>query len=560
MTYDLHGIPNRNYLIACWLILAIALGLRLWGIDYGLPFIYWTDEYHEVMRAMELGSGGFNWARTGKGGFYLLLFLEYGVYFVMLKLSGAIASIGEFAELFVRDPSVFYLMGRWTAVAFGCATVAMAIVIGRLGYRSGTGLLAGLILAVNVVHVDLSHRVGVDIPMTLFAALALYFGLRIAGGGSRRDYVLAAVCAGLATTTKLPGILVLLPLLIAHGYRVGLERRGERRWLGSPSLWLALALFMLVWVGTNPGILFANDYLSLFTGSPSEAVEEATNASAQPVLWIYYLDVIRGSMGWPLFVVALLSAAYAAFRRTPADILLLAYAIANYVAISSTSSEYLYFPRYTLPIIFVLSVLAARAVSDVAQRLPRGRMAFGSLAIAALAAWPLAESVDNARLLTRTDTRTLAKTWFDTHVPARSQVLIEGGKISASRLSVPLEDSLESIDHRIEHWKKIEPRQARYLQMKRAVHDGGGYELELVKISSIAQLADYRRKGVEYFVIRPEYFDGSRKAKGSSERFLGELRASPDVELVARFGGVAEKRPGPMVEIYRVRLRAVQGP
>ena len=108
-----------------WLLVASAL-IRLWGIDYGLPFIYWVDEYHEVMRAMELGAGGFNFARTGKGGFYFLLFFEYGAYFVVLKAVGAIATVKEFAEHFARDPSAFYLMGRVTAALFGCATVLAA--------------------------------------------------------------------------------------------------------------------------------------------------------------------------------------------------------------------------------------------------------------------------------------------------------------------------------------------------------------------------------------------------------------------------------------------------
>ena len=68
------------------IVVAIAVALRLWGIDYGLPFVYWTDEYHEVMRAMELGAGGFNFGRTSKGGFYLLLFFEYAIYYVFLRV------------------------------------------------------------------------------------------------------------------------------------------------------------------------------------------------------------------------------------------------------------------------------------------------------------------------------------------------------------------------------------------------------------------------------------------------------------------------------------------
>jgi dolichyl-phosphate-mannose--protein O-mannosyl transferase len=145
---------------------------------------------------------------TKKGGLYYLLFAEYGIYFVALKLSGAIASTKEFAELFVRDPSMFYLMGRATTALFGSATVLAVYALARQVYRAPAALLAAIFLAVNVLHVDLSHRVNVDVLMTLLAVVSLYFAMRITTDGMRRDYLLAALFAGLAATTKITAILL----------------------------------------------------------------------------------------------------------------------------------------------------------------------------------------------------------------------------------------------------------------------------------------------------------------------------------------------------------------
>lgn len=288
-----HGLAWPRLL---WLVIGLALMIRLFGIGYGLPFIYWTDEYHEVMRALELGSGNFNFARTGKGGFYFLLFVEYGFYYVFLKLSGAISTVQDFAEQFVRDPTAFYLMGRVTAALFGCATVAVAYCLARQAHQASAGVLAALFLAFNFVHVDLSHRVGVDVPMAFFAALALYFGLRVASDGQKRDYLLAGLCAALATTTKLPGILVLLPLLIAHAYHVAGSPGGPLRWLASRGLWLAIAVFFVVLGITNPGILFNFDVLSLFTAPSQEMLDEdvigvvtGLDSAARPNLYLFYL-------------------------------------------------------------------------------------------------------------------------------------------------------------------------------------------------------------------------------------------------------------------------------
>jgi 4-amino-4-deoxy-L-arabinose transferase-like glycosyltransferase len=539
-----------------WLLVASAL-IRLWGIDYGLPFVYWVDEYHEVMRAMELGAGDFNLARTGKGGFYFLLFFEYGAYFVFLKATGAIATVKEFAEHFARDPSAFYVMGRATAAMFGCATVLVAYHLTRKAYGIAAALTAAIFLAVNVLHVELSHRVGVDVPMTFFVTLGLYYAVRIAEEGRRKHYLLAALAAALAATTKIPGILVLLPLLIAHGYAIA--AKGERGWrfVASPDLWISALLFALVLVATNPGILFDTSYLQLFSQPAGtmkdEAVLEALEYGApgsRPNLYLFYLGVLLDSMGWPLFALAMLSVGYATWRRRSADVLLLSYALVNYLLIAGTTSEVLYFPRYALPILVVVTVLAARMLTDLILTIPRNRPALSVLLVSLFSAIPLYHAIQATYVLTQTDTRTLAKEWFDAEIRAGTKVLVEGSKTGASRLTVPLQDSLESLDRRIASWQEKEPRQARYLQIRRAIHEGGGYELELVKLNSVDNLNAYISRGIEYFVVRPDSFLGSRKSDTSSAVLLRQLRADPRVSLVKRFPAEPNARPGPTLEIY----------
>ena len=166
----LGGVPR-----IAWALFLSALLLRLWGAWYGLPYLYISDEYHEVMRALQLGTGSFNFDRIGKGGFYFVLFVEYGVYFLLLKLTGVVASAEDFARMFARDPSAFYWMGRATAALIGALTVAVAFQLGRRAYSTTAGVLAAAFLAFNVLHVDLSRRIGVDVPMTLLTLTALYF-------------------------------------------------------------------------------------------------------------------------------------------------------------------------------------------------------------------------------------------------------------------------------------------------------------------------------------------------------------------------------------------------
>jgi len=552
---------NFGQFWALALIVAFAVGMRCWGTSYGLPFSYWADEYHEVMRALELGAGGFNFDRTSKGGFYLFLFLEYGLYYVFLKSVNVVSTTREFAELFVTDPSAFYLMGRVTAALIGSATVLGVYCSARVAFSNLAGLFAALLLAVNVLHIDLSRRIGVDVPMAMLATWTLYYAIRIARAGRSFDYVAAAVLGALAATTKITGILLVMPLFLAHVYAMRVAGGGVRQAVTSPRLWWAVLLFAAVLIATNPGIVSASGYLTLFIEAPVDLAElgsdEAhgeTDHRMPPSLYVFYLASLAESMGWPLFVVALISVIYAAWKRTPTDVLLLSYALVNYLAIAGTSSNVLYYPRYLLPIVVSLSILSGRALADAVQVLGRHQRVALVALLAACIAMPLGHAIASARVLTRTDIRTIAKAWIEANIPAGSKILVEGGKIAADRATVPLRDKAESVRKRIEYWSRVEPRQATLLKLQLATHRGGGYDLELLDHEAVESLDDYAEKGVKYFVVRPDYFMGARRANAASARFLRELRSDRRVSMIKRFPADERSRLGPTVEIYRLSL------
>src|SRR5690554_1662428 len=151
------------------LILLVALALRIWATWWGLPYLFHNDEGNEIIRAMQLGAGDYNFARISKGGFFYLLFVEYGILFVVLMALGVVSSPTEFAEYFVREPSLFYLIARITAAIIGAATVYLVYRIARHAYSAAAGLFAAGLLAVNVLHTNLSHYATVDVPMTALA-------------------------------------------------------------------------------------------------------------------------------------------------------------------------------------------------------------------------------------------------------------------------------------------------------------------------------------------------------------------------------------------------------
>jgi hypothetical protein len=308
---------------------------------------------------------------------------------------------------------------------------------------------------------------------------------------------------------------------------------------------------------TDPGLVFSVDsYLELF--APGKGVESLPTDSdlvmatvQRPNLFIYYLNALRQSMNWPLFIVCLAGVAYGVWKRTPADVMLIVLALAAYLAISGTTAD-LYYPRYILPIIPVLAILGGRLVDDL-LRLSRRGLAVVLVSITCVAVtMPTFDAVEESRLLTRTDTRTLAREWFDANVPDGARILIEGTKITPVRATVPLQDSAENIRKRITYWLEKEPRQAEFLKYKLEVLKGKTFELELVPLGEELPLDEYRDKGIGYFVMIPERSLLGRSSNGNSARLLKELRNASDGRLLIVFGGDSRSHPGPTIEIYQL--------
>lgn len=549
-------ISRKDLTIGVLLIVLTAFALRFWGIWFGLPYSFRADEYHEVFRALQLGTGGFNFERIGKGGYYYLLFVEYGGLFVALKIAGIVEGAQDFARYFVRDPSAFYFIGRLTTAVIGTINVFLAYRVGARAYGIGAGVLAAVFLTFDYLSAEHSHFITVDMPMTCLVTATLLFSVRMVTDGKSSDYKWAALFAALATTTKLPAILLLLPLLIAHFVCVRHRNGTVKQVLLSPNLWWSVGIFAGVLALTNPGIVVSPPLHLLGIGADSaiigaeeELVEDLPMIPKS--LYVYYFNVLTDSLGWPLFIVSVAGVIYAAWKRTAVDVMLLVFGAANYIVFASTESL-LYYPRYMLPLIVVLALLAGRLVYRFWPSANIVRQAAVATIVAVLVASPAYRTIANDYLLTQTDTRAIAKDWFDVNVPHGAKVMIEGVKIEPSGLTVPLRDTESNMRANIEYYRKREPGKAKYLSYVLQVDRGPTFDLELARRSDLRDVNYYVERGVRYFVIRPETFAGSRRMGLAGREFLDDLNNAPNIRLIKSFRSDPKSRPGPDIDIYEV--------
>lgn len=424
----------------------LGLALRLYGLDWGLPAVY--EEAYPFKKSWEMWGWGpsrqldlnphfFNYPTL----YFYVQFLGQGLLYLVLKLRGVIDSTLDYRTLYALDKTSFYLMARGISALCGALTVLVTFWVGRRAGGVRTGAIAALLVAINQVHIVKSQVVEVDVPLTLQSTVCCLFALRILSSPRRRDYLLAGLAGGLATSTKYNGALLALPILVAHlgawwrARRAGVPPAPTRRArstapAGGPrwrDLGLAALVFALVFFATSPYVLL--DRANFWIGFNYERLHMQLGhfgLDDTPAL-LYYVRVMTGSLlGWPLTLLAGAGLVWALVVRRQGWALVLAIFPLLYIGIISSWS--MKAERYLLPLLPLAAVYAAAfLVAGYAWQRARHRVwptaLLVALVIVAAAPSIRAYQRDLGRL--RGDTRTAAREWIEANVPAGSFILCE---------------------------------------------------------------------------------------------------------------------------------------
>ena len=148
---------STNWLIAGILFL-LAAGLRVWGVQWALPFVVHADEAHIVDLAVGIvKTGDLNphWAVYPA----LMIYLQAAVDLLNLWWGTwrgfyvGPESLPDHNHTFALAPGV-YLWGRTFSALIGGATVAGLYRLGAARLGRGAGLVAALLLLTSPVHIE----------------------------------------------------------------------------------------------------------------------------------------------------------------------------------------------------------------------------------------------------------------------------------------------------------------------------------------------------------------------------------------------------------------------
>ncbi len=351
------------------MILAGAAALRIVGIAYGRPFpLFSPDEKSIVPRTWQMVHGGGldpHWFDYPSLLMYLLAPFQ--------SWQGA--------------PS--YLTARLVVLVLALGAIAAAWWLGTRAYGVTAGAVAAAVVAVETTEVAYSRMAVTDVPLTLgvAAALALLVGGRIELGG---------LVAGLATSVKYPGVLLLVPLVVA-GYRQ------PRR------LAVGAVLAAVAFCATSPF------FVAHFGSAVSDAYHVQRLAhhgwlgfEHDHVAPIAFIVRLWHGLG-PALLICALGLVVAVAQRRRSDLILASFAIVYFLDLCTIGAH---FDRYVLPLLAPLGALA-------------GRLRALAPVTLLLLVVPLTWAVRDAGKLTKTDTRVVAHRWVETHLPHGAHLAVD---------------------------------------------------------------------------------------------------------------------------------------
>ncbi len=414
--------------IAASLVAAGAIGLRLWGIDFGLPNLYHPDEWRIVARALSFGTGNFHPGsfELGTLGMYAC-FLLYGAYAVIGLSVGQFSSVHDFAVSYFVDPTPFYLIARGLFFVCGLLSIYLVFLIGKRLAGRWAGLSAAALMAVFPVHVFRSHLAFPDTMMLCFMAGALYVMIRDREPtASYKKDTIVGLLIGLGVAAKYTAVFMIGGYIVWRIWEGWVQGVG---WLGiikrlavggvacTLGLFIGMPYFFLDLRHALPAILgFESSSAIVGLGTESglqEVVETMLNSDN-----IGIVALVCGTLGlmaafrrWPAYTAGLMSIAGAnilwALRR---ERLMVRWLFAAELVLC-IGVGYL--------LVWLYSQLCAKTSATMAT--------LGTSIVVISMLWmPLEYTIQENRAITGTDTRTMAKEWIETNLPSATKVLIVG--------------------------------------------------------------------------------------------------------------------------------------
>lgn len=421
-------------------IVLLGLVLRFWGLTGGLPHPLSRPDEEVVLRdtvGIAVGAADTPWPAYPPA--YAWVMWAWGAAGLSAGETIGIFPPGDYADVAARTPARLLLIDRTLSALVGAATVPLLMWITARHCGRSVAVIAGFLLATNLLHVRDTHAVKTEALLTLGVVWALAAIARLAEGVTIRRALGAGLAIGATTAMKYPGILLLAPAWIAA--IMGSDARGVRRWLSVPAV-VTAGVAGLVFLVLSPNLVLdpaaRESLLSVFSSIfPSIAPRpvrqmppEILEIAPLPAWWtalIYHARFsLRYGLGLLPALLAPLAVVWGLASRRPLETGCAVFAVVYY-AVNGVSPMML--SRYMTPLVPAFAILFASALGAVANRIaPSGRARLAALLLGTmlLGGASFHAAIGHDRLAGRADTRNLATEWLTANLRPGTRLGVYG--------------------------------------------------------------------------------------------------------------------------------------
>lgn len=406
---------DRSVQKTLFMIILLGAVLRLWGINFGLPYQFHQDEPIIVNHALAYGTGDLN------PHFFIippltsyLLFFVYAAYYLLMTLSGAIKGAEGFAISFFKDPTSFYLLGRIVIGAIPSVfNVYLTYKLALRFFSRKTAVYSAIIMATVFLNVVNGHYIYSDNLLVMFILLAYIAMSALIDKPLIKYYILAAVFTGMAIATKYNAAILLASFLTAHCVS---GNRDLTKVLTDVKIPIFIAGAVLSFIICNPYSVFDRKF---FLTSITKDIWPEYAGWAHHIVY----SMFQGA-GIPTTVLGVAGLTMAAAGRNRKAFFLISFPFIFYFHLVFRSQL---FSRYSLPMIPFLSIGTGFLLFDYLYPKFKYRTARSILIIASLLViLPSAvKSIKADILFTKKDTRTEAAEWIERTIPVNSKIALD---------------------------------------------------------------------------------------------------------------------------------------
>ncbi|MBI2118360.1 MAG: glycosyltransferase family 39 protein [Elusimicrobia bacterium] len=563
---------TENQKIKVFLILIVLLGafLRMWGINWGLPFEYQSEEYKVIKYALRMGGGDLNpHSFEYPSLYYYFILFVYGCYFLLGKFLGSFQSVNDFAQLFVKNPTNFYLIGRSLETLFGVGIIILTYQIGKKIFSINVGIISAFIMAILPSAINTGHVTKGDSAAIFLGLLFWLCTYKIYETGEKKYYCLSGLLLGIAISTKYYMAMMGINLLLAHFLR-------DRRSISNLILSLVLIPLLFV-IGSPYSVLSYPEFLKFFTdqrnsfvkfsGTSMNYVQRALFAM-QRLLNMSDLkrNFILGSYGFGFL--SLTGAIYLGWSKKKETLLLIVPIFIYFLVVST-----FYHPAagYLAPIFPLFAICGSYLVCDVYKKMHWMRWVIFTFFLLAISS-SFGESVMISYSYTLQDTRTIAKNWINSNISKGSKVLMDQ-LVSSPPLEMSEKQLKRFYDIAIKsnHYKKeffrlkleiLDSTKKSYeiFLIKRSASEIGSLKHQVEEVQKVQDFVEIRgdkndlenlkRIGIQYVIVNSIAKKNAMDSIPWLANFYSHLPGY--AQLVKTFEPESSLHPGPIIQIYKL--------